>query len=62
MRLVTIAASILAVATAVIAAPVPELEGRQLLNSVLCPLTGTPTCNLQCELLKQLGGQCSPQG
>ena len=62
MQRTTLLTALLAATTAVLANPIPELESRQLLNSVLCPITGTPTCNLECELVKQMGGQCSPQG
>ncbi|KAI6795868.1 hypothetical protein KC363_g2433 [Hortaea werneckii] len=53
--------ALLAFAGASLAAPAPALEERQLLNSLLCPLTGSPTCALQCQLLKQMDGVCSPQ-
>ncbi|GAB1731744.1 hypothetical protein NU195Hw_g938t1 [Hortaea werneckii] len=54
-------ALLLAFTGAALAAPAPGLEERQLLNSLLCPLTGSPTCALQCQLLKQMDGVCSPQ-
>ncbi|GAB7360310.1 hypothetical protein MBLNU230_g8067t1 [Neophaeotheca triangularis] len=40
------------------AAPAPTLEERQL--GLLCPLLGQPTCGLQCQLTKQISGQCRP--
>ena len=62
MKFNAVIATLLAVATATLAAPAPAVEERQLLNSILCPLTGTPTCALQCQLLKQMDGVCSPDG
>lgn len=57
----TFLALLFAVTGASLAAPAPALEERQLLNSILCPLTGSLTCSLQCQLLKQMDGSCSPQ-
>lgn len=46
-------------------APVAESlnEPRQVLTkTLLCPLLGTPLCDAECQLLKQIGGQCAYDG
>ncbi|CAK1356747.1 unnamed protein product [Cercospora beticola] len=48
---------LLVIATLSSAAPVEE---RQLNGALLCPLLGTPLCNVQCMLLTQTSGQCAP--
>lgn len=61
MQLQALLGALLALATVTIATPVTTNQPRQLLNSILCSVTGTTTCNLECELLKQTGGQCNYQ-
>ncbi|KAK4627245.1 hypothetical protein CLAFUW4_20041 [Fulvia fulva] len=57
MQLLTLFLTILTLATA---APTVDVEERQLNGVLLCPLTGSPTCELQCQLLTQTCGQCAP--
>ncbi|KAI5359357.1 hypothetical protein Slin15195_G069850 [Septoria linicola] len=57
MHFSNIIAALVAFVTFTVAAPVEE---RQLNGALLCPLLGTPLCNVQCMLVTQTSGQCAP--